>query len=120
MDFIHEISYDPELKQLSFTFYNANPSEIKTSFELSSSKLIQTRREIHEAVEKGDMKSIMTFLKTSAKIADAGEEMDTTLLHKASKGGYLNAVKFLIESGAKINAKMKPEKYKKWIEKNTL
>ncbi len=59
--------------------------------------------DIFEAVKKGDLKAVKGYLTKDSKALNAKDEYGRTSLHLASREGYFDIVKYLIERGADVN-----------------
>ena len=71
-------------------------------------KLTAVEERIHYAVIVGDFNMLRKLMKSRQKFDINSKDMiseGTTALHKASGIGNLDVVKFLIESGAQVDAK---------------
>ena len=74
-------------------------------------KLTSIEKKIHQAAENGDLKELRKLMKSpqnfdiNSKDEMSDETGETTALHKASGGGHLEVVKFLIEKGVLVNVK---------------
>jgi type II secretion system protein G len=70
-----------------------------------SNKDLEAIAELHAAVESGDFKAIQKCLDASAPIDGVLGKTSYRVLHKATKEGSIEMVKFLIERGAAVNAR---------------
>jgi len=62
--------------------------------------------EIHQAAQKGDLKSVERFLKENPELLNTGDLGEgRTPLHWASLGGSVEVTSFLIRKGAQVHAK---------------
>ena len=59
---------------------------------------------LHKAVENDNLKELKELIKQQINSKEG--EKHKTLLHKASKQGYLQMVKFLIEMGAEMKPRL--------------
>ncbi|MCJ7580275.1 MAG: ankyrin repeat domain-containing protein [Candidatus Aminicenantes bacterium] len=61
-------------------------------------------KEIHEAVQQGNLSKVKMLLENNPELLEARNENDKTPLHFAAQGGFKEIVEFLLEKGADVNA----------------
>src|SRR5436853_7231974 len=60
---------------------------------------------IHRAALDGDMRKLKELIKTNSRLVNVVDYDNNTPLHLAASHGHADAVGFLLESGANVNAK---------------